>query len=327
MPPPPIYQNTGTTNTARSADADADNVCAQRGRRRSALKPPSRLRQLTLFQRQKSDHSVKVAHLTSVHSPFDVRIFHKQCKSLARSGYEVTLTALQARDERKDRVQIKAVPAATRRLQRMTLGVWRVYREALRQNADLYHFHDPELIPVGLLLAGRGKPVIYDIHENLPADIHEKYYIPVWFRPLLSRVIEWLEKASVRNFAALVSATSTIQERFRRFNPNTVLVRNFSLPQEMNVPTELTWNQRPLSVAYIGGINPWRGIRQVVEAMSLLTPELQATLKLAGPYSPQTFRDELAGLPGWSRVDEVGVLDRAALVALLSQARAGLAGF
>src|SRR6516164_7076964 len=94
----------------------------------------------------------RVVHLTSVHPPFDVRIFQKECKSIVRAGYDVTLIASHDRDETRDGIRLKAIPKQSGRFSRMTRGVWSAYREAVRQNADLYHFHDPELIPAGLLL-------------------------------------------------------------------------------------------------------------------------------------------------------------------------------
>src|ERR1700733_8697566 len=99
----------------------------------------------------------KIAHLTTVHAPFDVRIFHKECKSIARTGYEVTLIACHDRDEMREGVRIRPLSKSPGRLSRMIRGSWAIYQKAIRENADLYHFHDPELLPVGLLLRMRGK--------------------------------------------------------------------------------------------------------------------------------------------------------------------------
>lgn len=99
----------------------------------------------------------KVVHMTTVHSALDPRIFHKECRSLQRAGFQVTIIGPNPADMIADRVKIKAISRDESRAARMTRTVWRVYQEALRQHADVYHFHDPELIPVGLLLRASGK--------------------------------------------------------------------------------------------------------------------------------------------------------------------------
>ena len=99
----------------------------------------------------------KVCILSSVHSPFDTRVFHKEAKSLIKMGYDVTLIAPHDHDTCVDQIHIKAIQKHPIRFKRMTLTVWSVYREALRVNAEIYHFHDPELIPIGLLLKLKGK--------------------------------------------------------------------------------------------------------------------------------------------------------------------------
>lgn len=122
----------------------------------------------------------RIVHLTSVHSALDNRIYYRECLSLAEAGFLVTIIGPHSEDIVTNHVQIKAIPAEHGRLARMTRAAWRVYVEALRQDADIYHFHDPELIPAGLLLRAQGKRVVYDIHEDLPKDILSKYYLPVW---------------------------------------------------------------------------------------------------------------------------------------------------
>src|SRR5437867_11881953 len=94
----------------------------------------------------------RVVHLTSVHGPHDTRILHKACCALAEASYDVTLVAPAPHDEAVRGVKITAVPPARSRPERMTIGAWRVYRVGRRLDADLYHLHDPELLPWGLVL-------------------------------------------------------------------------------------------------------------------------------------------------------------------------------
>jgi glycosyltransferase involved in cell wall biosynthesis len=266
----------------------------------------------------------KIVHLTSVHTAFDVRVFHKECKSLARSGKHVVLIVPHQRNEVVDSVEVKGIRISGGRLVRMTRIVWSLYREALRQNGDVYHFHDPELIPLGLLLSARGKTVVYDIHEDAPADILHKDYIPRRLRRPLTWSVRKLEDAACRRFSGLIAATPTIAKRFRSINPNTVVVHNFPMLDEIAPTVDLPWNERPPAVAYIGSISERRGIREILQALALLPSANPAQMMLAGPFSPEELRTELMRLPGWARVKYLRVLDRPSVANLLSRVRFGL---
>ena len=104
----------------------------------------------------------KVVHLSSAHEGLDIRIFHKEAISLAKAGYEVALIAPDLPQGPVHGVKLISIKLADKRLERFVLSVWQVYRLALKEKADLYHFHDPELIPIALLLRLAGKKVIYE---------------------------------------------------------------------------------------------------------------------------------------------------------------------
>src|SRR5208282_6515826 len=126
--------------------------------------------------------ALKIVHLTSVHTALDPRIFQKECRSLARAGFDVTIVGPHPNDTVSEQVHIRSVKKHSSRIARMTRTAWRVFQQAKLLDADVYHFHDPELIPVALLLRCHGKKVVYDIHEDYPKDILFKNYLPRWSR-------------------------------------------------------------------------------------------------------------------------------------------------
>lgn len=263
----------------------------------------------------------KVAHVTSVHQPTDTRIFHKECKTLQQAGYEVVLIAPHEEDVWSEGIRIRAVPIPRNRLERMSRTLWQVYRVSIQEDAQVYHFHDPELISVGLLLKLKGKKVIYDVHEDLPRQILSKEWITPWLRRGISTVAEVIEGLAGRCFDQIIAVTPKIADRFHK--ERTTIVKNYPLMEELMGTSSGPYEARPPLVSYIAaGITVHRGLREMVGAISLLSDDYQARLVLAGKLSPSSLRDEQR--LGWERVDEVGFLDREGVKQLLSQTRIGM---
>jgi len=265
----------------------------------------------------------KVCILTTVHPPFDTRIFHKQAKTLVEAGYDVTLIAQHDRDEVVEGVQIIALPKPKNRLARILGLTWRAFWLALRQKAKVYHFHDPELVSVALMLKVLTRSrVVYDVHEDYPLQILSKDWIPGFLCPVVARVVSGLEKIATRVFDGIVAATPGIARRFPK--AKTVVVQNFPLPSEFANRKALPYMERPPRIVYVGGITFIRGAFEMVKAMAHLPAHLDAELVLAGRFIPPELQAELRALPGWERTRFLGWQDREQVAELLGQARVGL---
>jgi len=244
---------------------------------------------------------MKVVHLTTVHLPFDTRIFHKEAKTLAQAGYDVTLIAQHEGNAVVEGVKILGLPRPRNRLARIFGLTWHAFRMAIRERADVYHFHDPELLPIGVLLKvfTRAK-VIYDVHEDVPEQILTKNWIPTPLRRPLAIVFNVGEKLLARALDAVVVATEGIAEKFQRLNP--VVVHNYPdlgmLPTSSSVPYE----RKEKVLVYVGGISKIRGAVEMVRALEYLNPSLDVRLELLGRFEPSRLEKELQALPGYRRV-------------------------
>jgi glycosyltransferase involved in cell wall biosynthesis len=264
----------------------------------------------------------KTVHITSVHRPFDTRIFYKECKTLAENGYEVVLIVPHDFDEMLDGVQIRAIPKAAGRWKRMTATVGHVYRAALAEEAHIYHIHDPELIPVGLLLKMKGKLVVYDAHEDLPRQILSKPWVPLVFRRVLSMLASLIVDLAGKVFDGIVSATPFIARRFHE--RKTVTVQNYPILGELLSSDLAPYVKRPSNITYVGGITTRTGVREMVDALGRLPESLNVSLDLAGDFRPPTLEREVRRIPGWRRVNFLGWQTRPQVAKLLCRARAGL---
>jgi len=256
--------------------------------------------------------------VTTVHTISDPRIFHKECRGLAALGYDVGLIACHDHDEVVDGIRIVAVDRPQGRLDRMLRVAWRAYRAAVAERADLYHFHDPELLWVAVLLKLRGRRVVYDVHEDVPKQIMSKHWIPARVRPLVSRAFAVVEGLAARIVDGIVAATPSIAEKFP--GPATVVVQNF--PETSFTRDPAAAEDRRDAFVYTGGLMGIQGVREMAQAFALLPEGMTGTV--AGRFMPAELEAEIATLPGWARVRFLGQVPRAEIVRAMDGARAGV---
>jgi len=270
---------------------------------------------------------MKVCHLTSVHPGEDIRILIKECQTLQRAGHEVFLIVVNEESRQYNGVQIIGVKSgATNRISQMMKGPSKVYQAALELNADVYHFHDPELIPIGLMLKRKGKKVIYDVHEDVPEQVMSKHWIPSILRKPISKTVKGIESFASKRFDAIVPATPTIANRFKQYNKNTVTVHNFPILNELidDEIQEISEEKTEQNIIYIGRITVVRGINEMTKAMEIVNESTKGTLFLAGKFAPESLKNDVEKMKGWQYIDHLGWLSRDEVKSYLAKSQVGL---
>jgi glycosyltransferase involved in cell wall biosynthesis len=269
----------------------------------------------------------RICHATTVHPRIDARILVKELRSLAQAFPDVHI-ALYVQDglgDETDSSGAKIVDTGVRdrsRVRRMLFGSWRMYRALRAAQADIVHFHDPELIPIGILLRLRGVHVIYDIHENLPDQLQSKAYVSKYLRTPLAMLMRVTEATAGLIFSGIVAAGPVIAKRFP--SHKTVIVRNYPLLEEfINSAVQRDSDDGQCRLAYVGGIAKTRGIDEMLAALDQVKAS-EVRLQLAGIFQPDTLLAECRATSGWSRVDFKGWLARAEIAHLLGTSHAGL---
>lgn len=268
----------------------------------------------------------KVCHITTVHTPFDNRIFHKECKSLSENGYDVTLlVAGHDTSSEVDKVKLVNFPKSKNRFIRMiSTSLFQVFNQALKVDADLYHFHDPELIFVGLLLKIKGRKVIYDAHENVSAAILSKYYLkPNALRKLIALTFDLIEKSISKSFDGVITARPDITETFKVRKIETI--RNFPIVTNVRMgQCNIEINKGKKVIIYVGGMTYIRGIKELVDSFTSLD---DYELWLLGPFSQKELYEDCKNSPGWKNTRYLGKVSVEEVFAYTRMADAGIITF
>ena len=235
----------------------------------------------------------RIVHLTTVHRPRDVRIFHKEARAAAAAG---------------GRAWVAAPREPIRRARRIAAG-WRLARAARGRDADLYHVHDPELLPAALWLArASGRPVVYDAHEYLGQTALTKRWLPAPLRRPVALASARAERGAAVRLAGVVTANEDLAARFAAAGARAVSVTNSPWTDDFPAPAPMPG--APV-VLYVGGLGPLRGLEVMREAFPLVaTPG--ARLVLAGPGDPGALP------PG---AEHLGPVDHSRVPGLLAEAR------
>lgn len=263
---------------------------------------------------------ITVCHLSSSHGQEDNRIFKKECVSLAEAGYKVYLVTT-GNNQIKDGVCfVGAGKIPNSRLERMISFTRKVYKQALLLDADIYHIHDPELLPYALKLQKKGKQVIFDSHEFMAINIAQgnRPYIPKTCQNFVSDVYMKYERHVTDKIAAVIVPSKLNGQDYFNGHYNDIAYVN-NAPRLEKYISQPNQEKFPRSLGYVGSITPNRGIFNMIYAAA----SSNCTLHLVGPMSKDLY-ENLSDMPEWRHVKYYGELPVEKFVPILSRVQIGL---
>jgi len=217
--------------------------------------------------------SARIVHMTTVHPPFDPRIFYKQLASLRDAGFDAHLIAPHEQTEQAQGVSIHALPRPETRWRRLALQP-RVFRTARTLDAALYQVHDPELLPLAFLLKRTtGARIVYDMHENYRS---KGGVLGRALRALERWAFRWLDHVLIaeESYRAIVNGHAV---------PNTYIANYFRPIGDENPAETVEIRETPTRLLYTGTVSHSRGLRTMMEvAAKIRQADRPETLDLVG---------------------------------------------
>jgi len=225
----------------------------------------------------------RIVHLSTTPPAGDARVLHKQCRTLARAGYEVVLLAPEGPGPilRDPEVRIRPLPG---------LAARKICRAAMAEDAALYHVHGLGLLGIARRLHRAGRRVVLDVVGRRPADTPGCPWIP----RVLRRAVALGRHNLTQRWLAdvpIVWAEEPCAEGLPWVR-RSVVVHNYPIVDEM---PPAAGPVDPPTVGYAGVVDPAHGSVAILEAMAILRRFDHAPrLECAGPVSPRHRLELLA---------------------------------
>ena len=211
---------------------------------------------------------------TSVHRWNDNRIFYKEAISLSKH-FDVQLHAPADFDQKSlHGVTIFGLPIWKKESDRRKIRKELWVRLKKNTDSDIFIFHDPELIWIGIKAAIFSDiKVIYDIHEDTIQSIRRKKWLTPLNKFIAIIVYSLLQGLSKWIFKHYILA----EDSYKNFiKSNFTVIRNYPIKKEW--PKE---RNKIFDLVYLGDVTEDRGGLLMIDLLSILTdkyPEVKLAL-------------------------------------------------
>src|ERR1700721_2986468 len=266
----------------------------------------------------------KVCHLSPIENGRDNRAYVRQALPTTSYGLSLSIVGPHGLKDSIQKVQFIPLANSRSRALRMLRAPTGVFR-ALRQKADIYHVHNPENIPAGLLLKFLfRKRVVYDSREDFPAMMLNKTYLSAGFRELGQQAVFKAERLAANHFDGFVTGEGGSLGPPAKHGQSRKLVF-YNLPNLQFFPKPVN-RDKPFDLVYRGGLSGRAGTFVLLDAVRLLTDQGWRTNLLMFGYTDndevqRSITDRIQALQLEQQVTLAGRIPHDQMAATLGQAR------
>lgn len=265
----------------------------------------------------------RVCHIISGYFRDDARVFYRQCMSLKNHGFDVCiLTNDGTPNDVQNGIQIvSCTQSPVPRWKTLLFATRYFYKYALEIDADVYQLHSPELLPLGNKLKKMGKKVVYDAHEDMPAHILEKEWLPTWSRKFLSWCFRRYMNYVFKELDQVITPHTHVVKNLVSHFGKGVLIANFPVVKGEYIPTQLDYLSRANIFCYSGTVYKYSNQQMIANAM-ISAPD--AHYHIAG-YIDKDQEQALVQAEARDRIKIFGRLNKFDLANFYRNAVAGVA--
>jgi glycosyltransferase involved in cell wall biosynthesis len=239
-----------------------------------------------------TEKKLKICFVTSMHDWNDDRIFERAAVGLASLGHEVTYVAPGPKDMIAEGVRIKALPKRER-LGKHLKGPGEAYRAMKKIEADLYYFHNPNMMFQMRRWARKGHAVFADIHENYEVRV-DALPLPKWIRNILVKRYRKFENRICSAYAGLTVVTESMRKKMESSGVPILILDNVpSLKRLANIKLADQKAERP-TIITSGNNSPARNCMKAVEALPEIVKAIpNVEMKFVGRFTPTSYEQDL----------------------------------
>ncbi len=209
-----------------------------------------------------------VCHFTAAHDELKSRSYHMQCKALADAGVSVIYASPAAGREEHPNVRFVLLPKRKGKI-RTLLASPSLLRVLLRHHASVYHFQDPELLPLAFAMKTFfGKRIVFDCYEDFPSMAYTMSGLPSALRPAMAKAVQFVQRLGARCFDGVMTADPLSLRRFGRHGQSEKLTF-YNFPNLDFFP-EPEPSVKDFDVVYRGGLSERAGTWNLLDAVRLL---------------------------------------------------------